>query len=84
MSEVDFRSDDVRRQIINMDEIHHDQSITWKGWNKSASVFKSETSAGSNPKRQQGFKKAFKCGKHVTGVFATNTAGKALPPLFIF
>ena len=28
ISELDFRSDDVRRRIINMDETHHDLSIT--------------------------------------------------------
>ena len=28
VSELDFRSDEVRRRIINMDETHHDLSIT--------------------------------------------------------
>jgi hypothetical protein len=28
MSELDFRSDNVRRRIINMDETHHDLSIS--------------------------------------------------------
>ncbi len=28
LSELDFRSEEVRRRIINMDETHHDLSIT--------------------------------------------------------
>jgi hypothetical protein len=77
MSEVDFRSDDVRRRIINMDETHHDLSITGDKGGSRALVY-------SNPKRQRGFKKTVKAGRHVTGVYATNAAGEALPPLYIF
>ena len=47
MSEVDFRSDDVRRRIINMDETHHDLSITGDKGGSRALVY-------SNPKRQRG------------------------------
>ena len=77
MSEVDFRSDDVRRRIINMDETHHDLSITGDKGGSRALVY-------SNPKRQRGYKKTVKAGRHVTGVYATNAAGEALPPLYIF
>jgi hypothetical protein len=77
MSEVDFRSDDVGRRIINMDETHHDLSITGNKGGSRALVY-------SNPKRQRGYKKTVKAGRHVTGVYATNAAGKALPPFYIF
>ena len=76
MSEVDFRSEDVRRRIINMDETHHDLSITGDKGGSRALVY-------SNPKLQRGYKKTIKAGRHVTGVYATNAAGKALPPLYI-
>ena len=77
VSEVDFRSDDVRRRIINMDETHHDLSITGDKGGSRALVY-------SNPKLQRGYKKTVKAGRHVTGVYATNAAGEALPPLYIF
>jgi hypothetical protein len=77
MSEVDFHSDNVRQQIIYMDETHNDLSITGNMGGSRALVY-------SNPKRQHGYKETVKAERHVTGVYATNTAGKALPPLYIF
>lgn len=60
-----------------MDETHHDLSITGDKGGSRALVY-------SNRKRQRGFKKTVKAGRHVTGVYATNAAGEALPPLYIF
>ncbi len=77
MSEVDFCPHDVRRPIINMDETHHDLSITGNKGGSRALVY-------SNPKRQRGYKKTVNAGRHVTGVYASNAAGEALPPLSIF
>ena len=77
LSELDFRSEEVRRRIINMDETHHDLSITGDRSGSRALVYK-------NPVLQRGFKKTVKPGRHVTGVYATNSAGEALPPLYIF
>jgi hypothetical protein len=77
ISEVDFRSDEVRRRIINMDKTHHDLSIAGDKGGPRALVYK-------NPSLQRGYKKTVKPGRHVTGVYATNAGGKALPPLYIF
>ena len=77
LSEVDFRSDEVRRRIINMDETHHDLSITGDKGGSRAIVY-------SNPNLQRGYRKTVKAGRHVTGCYATNSAGEALPPLYIF
>ena len=77
LSELDFRSEEVRRRIINMDETHHDLSITGDKSGSRALVYK-------NPVLQRGYKKTVKPGRHVTGVYATNSAGEALPPLYIF
>ena len=60
-----------------MDETHHDLSINGNKGGSRALVY-------SNPKRQRGYKETVKAERHVTGVYATNTAGKALPPLYIF
>ena len=48
--EDDFRSDNVRRRIINMDETHHDLSITGNKCGSRALAY-------SNPQRQRGYKK---------------------------
>ena len=77
ISEVDFRSDEVRCRIVNMDKTHHDLSITG---DKSGS----RAMSYSNPKFHRGYKKTVKAGRHVTGVYATNAGGEALPPLYIF
>ena len=60
-----------------MDETHNDLSITGNKGGSRALVY-------SNPKRQHGYKKTDKAGRHVTGVYATNPTGKALPLLYIF
>ena len=77
LSELDFRSDEVRRRIINMDETHHDLSITGDKGGSRTLVY-------NNPSLQRGYKKTVKPGRHVTGVYATNAGGEALPPLYIF
>jgi hypothetical protein len=77
LSELDFRSLEVERRIINMDETHHDLSITGDKGGPRALVY-------TNPKLQRGYKKTVKPGRHVTGVYATNAAGEALPPMYIF
>jgi hypothetical protein len=77
LSELDFRSTEVERRIINMDETHHDLSISGDKSGTRALVY-------NNPSLQRGYKKTVKPGRHVTGVYATNSAGEALPPLYIF
>ena len=77
MSELDFRSDDVRRRIINMDETHHDLSITGDRSGPRAVTY-------HNPSLQRGSKRGVKSSRHVTGVYATNSAGESLPPMYIF
>ena len=77
ISELDFRSDEVTRRIINMDETHHDLSITGDKGGSRAVVY-------HNPNFQRGYKRTVKAGRHVTGAYATNAAGEALPPMFIF
>jgi hypothetical protein len=37
-----------------------------------------------NPYYQRGYKRTVKAGRHVTGVYAMNAAGKALPLMYIF
>jgi hypothetical protein len=77
LSELDFRSEEVKRRIINMDETHHDLSITGdKGGQRALSYYCAEL--------QRGGKRSVKPGRHVTGVYATNAAGESLPPLYIF
>ena len=53
VSEVDFCSDEVPWRIINMDEMHHDLSITGDKGGSRALVY-------SNPKLQRGYKKTAK------------------------
>jgi hypothetical protein len=61
-----------------MDKTHHDMSITGDKGGPRALVY-------NNTYRQQGYKKAVKQGRHVTGVYVTNADGKALlPSLYIF
>ena len=76
MSEVCFKSDSQRR-IINMDETHHNLAITGdRGGLRAVSYH--------NPAFQRGAARGVKSGRHVTGVYATNAAGEALPPFYIF
>jgi hypothetical protein len=74
--EVRFRKD-AERRIINMDETHHDLSIIGdKGGPRAVS--------NRNPSFQRGASRGVKSARHVTGAYATNSAGEALPPFYIF
>ena len=76
VSEVRFLKDTERR-IINMDETHHDLSITGdKGGSRAVSYH--------NPAFPRGANRTVKSARHVTGAYATNAAGEALPPFYIF
>ncbi len=76
VSELRFLPDTERR-IINMDETHHDLSITGdKGGSRAVSYH--------NPTFQRGANRAVKSARHVTGAYATNSGGEALPPMYIF
>jgi hypothetical protein len=77
ISELDFRSDEVRRRFINMDETHHDLSITGDRGGPRAVMY-------HNPSLQRGSKRGVKSSRHVTGVYATNADGESLPPMYIF
>ena len=76
-SELNFRSEEVKRRIINMDETHHDLSITGDKSGSRAITY-------HNPNLQRSGKRAVKNARHVTGVYATNAAGESLPPMYIF
>jgi hypothetical protein len=72
LSEVRFLKD-TKQRIINMDETHHGLSITGdKGGSRAV--------AYSNPLLQQGVTRGVKSTRHVTGAYASNLAGEALPP----
>jgi hypothetical protein len=76
VSEVRFKMHSERR-IINMDETHHDLSVTGdKGGSRAVSYH--------NPLYQRGAVRGVKSARHVTGVYATNAAGEALPPFYIY
>jgi hypothetical protein len=76
VSEVRFKKD-TQRRIINMDETYHNLSITGdKGGSRSVSYH--------NPSFQRGAVRGVKAGRHVTGAYATNAEGEALPPFYIF
>ena len=76
VSEVEFRRD-AERRIINMDETHHDLSVTGdRGGPRAVSYH--------NPAFQRGAARKVKSARHVTGAYATNAAGEALPPFYIF
>ena len=76
VSEVEFRRDTERR-IINMDETHHDLSVTGdRGGPRAVSYH--------NPAFQRGAARKVKSARHATGAYATNAAGEALPPFYIF
>ena len=76
VSEVRFLKD-AERRIINMHETHHDLSITGdKGGSRAVSYH--------NPSLPRGANRTVKSARHVTGAYATNAAGEALPPFYIF
>jgi hypothetical protein len=76
VSEVRFLKDTERR-IINMDETHHDLSITGdKGGSRAVSYH--------NPAFPRDANRTVKSARHVTGAYAKNAAGEALPPFYIF
>ena len=77
VSEVCFKCDSQRR-IINMDETHHNLSITGdRGGSRAVTYY--------NPAFQRGAaSRSVKAGRHVTGVYATTSDGEALPPFYIF
>jgi hypothetical protein len=71
VSEVRFKTHSQRR-IINMDETHHDLSITSdKGGSRAVSYH--------NPLYQRGAVRGVKSARH-----ATNAAGEALPPFYVY
>ena len=71
VSEVRFKMHSERR-IINMDETHHDLSVTGDKGGSQAVLY-------HNALYQRGAVRGVKSARHVTGVYATNAAGKALP-----
>ena len=76
VSEVRFKSDSKRR-IINMDETHHNLTISGdRGGSRAVSY--------QNPAFQRGASRGVKSGRHVTGFYARNADGEALPPFNIF
>jgi hypothetical protein len=76
VSEVRFKMHSEQR-FINMDETNHDLSITGdKGGLRAVSYH--------NPAYQRGAARGVKSARHVTGAYATNAAGKALPPFYIY
>ena len=76
VSEVCLKKD-TQRRIINMDETHHNLAITGdRGGSRSVSYH--------NAAFQRGAARGVKSGRHVTGVYATNAEGEALPPFYIF
>ena len=76
LSELRFLPDTERR-IINMDETHHDLSVTDdKGGSCAVSYH--------NPTFQRGANRGIKSARHVTGAYATNSGGETLPSMYIF
>ena len=76
VSEVCFKGESEQR-IINMDETHHNLAITGdRGGSRAVSYH--------IPAFHRGASRGVKSGRHVTGVYATNAAGEALPPFYIF
>ena len=78
ISKLDFRSDKVKRRIINMDkETSHDLLVTAeKGGPRAISYH--------NPMYKRVGKQAVKRSCHGTGVYATSAAGKTLPPMYVY
>ncbi len=76
VSEVWFKQGTERR-FINMDETHHNLSITGdKGGFHAVSYH--------NPIFQRGTTRGVNSAKHATDAYATNAAGEALPLFFIY
>ncbi len=61
-----------------MDEAHHDLSITGDKAGTQALKYHNPSLQQEGPQRQ------VKCSHYVTGVYTTNAAGEALPPMNIF
>jgi hypothetical protein len=77
LSELDFRSDEVKRRILYMDETHHDLLVTGdRGGPRSVTYH--------NPRFQRGCKRGVQSSRHVTGVYATSAAGENIPPMYTF
>jgi hypothetical protein len=77
MVSEDLFREDTERRIINMDETHHDLSITGdRGGPRAVSYH--------NPAFQRGAARGVKSARNVTGAYPTNAAGEALPPFYIF
>ncbi len=72
VSEVRFKKDSQRR-IINMDETHQNLASTEDRGGSHAVLY-------HNPAFQRGAVRGVKPERHVTGVYATNAKGEALPP----
>jgi hypothetical protein len=77
ISELTERSPEVTQRIINMDETHHDLSITGDKSGSRAVTY-------HDPSLQRGPRRDVKSSRHVTGVYATTAAGEAVPPMYIF
>ena len=76
VSELRFEKHTEQR-FINMDETHHDLSITGnKGGSRAVSYH--------NPLHQRGATRGVKSARQVTGAYATNAAGEALSPFYIY
>ena len=76
LSELTF-SKCAKRRIIIMDETHHDLGICG-----DKSGYRNVTY--HNPGMQRSGSAATKSSRHITGVYASNAAGEALPPMYIF
>jgi hypothetical protein len=60
-----------------MDLTHHDLSITGEKIGPQAVTY-------FNPAFQRGATRSVQSSRHVTGAYATNSAGEVLPPFYIF
>jgi hypothetical protein len=60
-----------------MDETHHNLSIAGNRGGSRAVTY-------HDPNIQRGAARGVKAWRHVTGAYATNADGEALPPFFIF
>jgi hypothetical protein len=76
LTEVRFKPNGKER-FINMDETHHDLSITGDRGGSRAITY-------HDPTLQRGAQRGVKSARHVTGAYATTAAGEALPPFYIF
>ena len=77
VSELNFQSANVKRWIQNMDETHHDLSVTGDRCGSRSVMY-------HNPPLQCSSKRGVVSSRHVTDVFATSAAGKSISPMYIF